>query len=526
MSLSTETVGPGEIKVIGGPRKEEYEQIIAFISAGQFNEADELCRSLSQRYPKTELLHRLKGSANLGLGNAEEAITQYQIAIGLRPENSKTRCDLALAFYTNGNFHDAIREYRLAIDLSPADSTIMRKLGIALMEINNFQDATEVFSSARELDPTNDNILTKLGEAHFHLGNYEDSIEAFTTATNLRPDVAIGYANLATALYFYGETNSAIAAYQMAIALDPLDNETAKKLGQVFFNTRDYACAAKMLGQFDDQESVAKTLESFYHLGELKEFDETLNKACQKDTQNVRVAAISAFASQQRGIADPYPFCPNAMDMVVVGNIFDGCDEKPLVTQELLEELERETLGALAKGKGDSVGSQTTGNLFNQPKPQAAKLEAIIRAKIKNYREIHHERDNCFIKAWPEKTELYGSFVKLAKGGFLDSHIHPSSWLCGVVYLDTIEQPQMNEGSIEFRLQGYEYPVKEEHPNKIHQPAPGDIVLFPSSLFHRTFPILQDKYRRSVTFDLCPATESPKVASLFDQGLIKNAGEL
>jgi hypothetical protein len=56
-----------------------------------------------------------------------------------------------------------------------------------------------------------------------------------------------------------------------------------------------------------------------------------------------------------------------------------------------------------------------------------------------------------------------------------------------VFYLKTVKSPTHNEGAIKFGIHGYEYPIRDKiYPTKIHQPENGDLVLFPSSLFHET----------------------------------------
>jgi predicted 2-oxoglutarate/Fe(II)-dependent dioxygenase YbiX len=98
-----------------------------------------------------------------------------------------------------------------------------------------------------------------------------------------------------------------------------------------------------------------------------------------------------------------------------------------------------------------------------------------------------------------------GWYNKLVKNGFQTAHIHPSGWLSGVIYLKTINQAGDDEGAIEFGLHGYELPVIDEsYPRKVHRPESGDIVLFPSSLFHRTIPFTTDAERCVIAFDLKP----------------------
>jgi hypothetical protein len=83
--------------------------------------------------------------------------------------------------------------------------------------------------------------------------------------------------------------------------------------------------------------------------------------------------------------------------------------------------------------------------------------------------------------------------VRLIKNGYQTSHIHPNGWISGVVYLKTVELDNSNEGAIEVSLHGYGLPILDEnYPRKIHSPQVGDILLFPSSLFHRTVPFKED----------------------------------
>ena len=60
-----------------------------------------------------------------------------------------------------------------------------------------------------------------------------------------------------------------------------------------------------------------------------------------------------------------------------------------------------------------------------------------------------------------------------------------------------------DEGAIEFSLYGHGLPVVDEnYPRLRHNPKKGDIVLFPSSLFHRTIPFTNDMERCVIAFDL------------------------
>ena len=106
---------------------------------------------------------------------------------------------------------------------------------------------------------------------------------------------------------------------------------------------------------------------------------------------------------------------------------------------------------------------------------------------------------------WPKELNIVGWYTRLLDQGHQTSHIHTSGWLSGVIYLKVPKASQKDEGAIEFSLHGYDYPILDhEYPRIIHHPKAGEIILFPSSLFHKTVPISGDSERLSIAFDLLP----------------------
>ncbi|MEZ5517453.1 MAG: putative 2OG-Fe(II) oxygenase [Gammaproteobacteria bacterium] len=96
--------------------------------------------------------------------------------------------------------------------------------------------------------------------------------------------------------------------------------------------------------------------------------------------------------------------------------------------------------------------------------------------------------------------------MRLVRNGHQRSHIHPAGWLSGVVYLKTLDLSDSEEGAIELGLHGFELPILDDsYERKVHRPKAGEILLFPSSLFHRTIPFSQDTDRCVIAFDMHPA---------------------
>ena len=156
-------------------------------------------------------------------------------------------------------------------------------------------------------------------------------------------------------------------------------------------------------------------------------------------------------------------------------------------------------------GKATKGGLQSRPDLFINPTGVIADLTKVIWANIKKYRSELSSQDCNFIKLFPKKAHLSGWFIRLKKGGYQTEHIHPDGWLSGVMYLKIPKVNNQDEGSIEFGLWGYNYPILDKnYPRKKISPEDGDLILFPSSLFHKTIPFHSDDERICISFDLVP----------------------
>ena len=148
-------------------------------------------------------------------------------------------------------------------------------------------------------------------------------------------------------------------------------------------------------------------------------------------------------------------------------------------------------------------GFQANVDIFKNPVGNVSSLKAIILDEIDIYYSKFKEKTCTFIKKWPSTNNIKGWHVVLKTQGHQLAHIHPTGWLSGVVYLKVVPALEKNEGAIEFSLNS-KYYHHENSPSVTFQPERGDIVLFPSSLHHRTIPFTTDTDRIIVSFDLVP----------------------
>jgi len=76
------------------------------------------------------------------------------------------------------------------------------------------------------------------------------------------------------------------------------------------------------------------------------------------------------------------------------------------------------------------------------------------------------------------------------------------------------ETQDAKEGAFEYGTHGDDYPqMHTDFPTAFIKPNVGDIVLFPSSLFHRTIPFNAQQPRICIAFDLKPQHQSTHARS-------------
>ena len=105
----------------------------------------------TQLKPENPESHNNLGLALSYFGMKDEAIHQYEIAVGIK-EDSAMETNLANAYEEVKRFDDSIRTYHKALDLNPNNASAWCNLGYALMSVNKPDDAIPCFMKAMELD--------------------------------------------------------------------------------------------------------------------------------------------------------------------------------------------------------------------------------------------------------------------------------------------------------------------------------------------------------------------------------------
>ena len=104
---------------------------------------------------------------NLGIvflqkGQLDEAISNLQAAIDLRPENGPAHDNLAKALLQKGHVAEAMVHYRKFLEIEPQNVEARNILGTALIQQGRIKEAIEQWQDALAIEPENGNAASNL----------------------------------------------------------------------------------------------------------------------------------------------------------------------------------------------------------------------------------------------------------------------------------------------------------------------------------------------------------------------------
>ena len=438
-------------------------------------------------------------------GRLSQAETAYQRILESDPNQPIALHLLGVVAHQTGKNDVAVDLITRAIAIDPDLAEAHSNLGTALRGLGKLEEAVTSYHKALALKPDYADAHNNLGNALKDLGKPEEAVASYHKALNLKPDLAEAHNNLGNALRDLGKPEEAISSYQKALNLKPDYVNAHNNLGLALRELGRLEDALQIFESIDTPECYAHVLECLFALGEYDKFYEKQTASARNNEINTRVAAINAFASHQLNRSDPHPFCPTPLKFVRVCEPLDGVDDADGFLRDLMDDLQSREAIWEPPGKTTRHGFQTMSNLFKKPYGRLVELDRIIKDTIENYR-FEFSSENCdFIRLFPKTLTLSGWFIRLIKGGHQTEHIHSGAWLSGIFYLQMPKCTDQEEGSIELGLWGYDYPIlNKSYPKNRFYPKNGGIILFPSSLFHRTIPFHSDEERMSIAFDLRP----------------------
>lgn len=183
------------------------------------------------------------GVSYLAVGKLDEAISQFERALDMKPDYTYVRNNLGIALARQGKLDEAIEEFRQVLAVNPRDVMAHKNLGMALKQQGNEDEAIMEFYEAVRIAPNFAIAHVLLADSLAQKGKFDEAIEHYSAAVALEPEDPKIRLSLGNVLYQAGRAKDAICEYLEVIRLKPDLAEAHNNLAVAYFRSGDYAKA-------------------------------------------------------------------------------------------------------------------------------------------------------------------------------------------------------------------------------------------------------------------------------------------
>ncbi len=526
-------------KPVKQPPAGELHYLQQLYQNGQWVQTESMAKSLLKSYPKSLPVLNVLAMSLQAQGQLKDAAAQFQKILTLQPDIAEIQFNLAALQTELGQIPNAIAGYRKTLKLKPELTVAHFNLATLYQKQGLYNEAIQHYKQTLNQQPEFFQAWANQGTLLQQQGDLLNAEQCYRQALNLNPD-AQGYSNLGTVLYAQGRLDDAMARFQQALQLNPKFADAWNHLGEIHRDQGDMPeamrCYRQALNEQADHARANYNLGESYDLaGDLKQaipyfeassfadapervlqclyktrqFEAFKQKMAiqlkQKNHLSVLLGALSTHYAINFQQDNAYRFCRNPMDYVQVTHINELTEPDNPLLDQLLADVKNLQIAERKQGRL-YYGIQSAGNLLLRTETSFQQLAQLLLNKVKAYRKQFAHSGDALIRFFPGRPEFASSwYLRMNQGGYLTSHIHEEGWISGCVYLQLPDKGTDHAGSFEYSVDGDDYPrLHEDFPSQIVDQAVGDLVLFPSSLFHRTLPFHSDQERVCIAFDIKP----------------------
>ncbi len=242
----------------------------------------------------------LLGSSEALSTDLPAAVSTFQTAVRLAPQNPDPYFRLALAFLQGKRDDEARETLAVGLDAIPHSALLLYGRAILYEHLGNYEEAISSATKSIEQNPSSADVWSFLGRVHAHQGQGEEADNAFRKALQLGGgvDAAVDYAEFMTHGGRYLDAEKMLNDLHQSHANDPAVNLS---LGRLYRAQGRYEQALVFLHRAVEQDpqnpaahyALAITLERLHRdIEAKKELD--LFTAAKEDRRFVRVLEVAS----------------------------------------------------------------------------------------------------------------------------------------------------------------------------------------------------------------------------------------
>jgi tetratricopeptide (TPR) repeat protein len=260
-----------------------FDRAIAASNAGQFVEAERLCRQIIAIKPGfVDALHLL-AIVQLRQGKEDAALATYDHILSIRPDFAEGQFNSGLLLEKMCRHSEALARYDNVIALLPGFAKAHSNRGNVLDALGRYDEALASHDRAVGLQPTFAVAHYNRGNTLQALGRYEEAVASYDRALALQPGIAQAHSNRGNALQQLRQFAEAVASYDRAVSLLPDYAEAFSNRGGALLELRRFeealaSCEKAIALKPDFADAYSNRS---WALLELRRFEEAL-ASCEK----------------------------------------------------------------------------------------------------------------------------------------------------------------------------------------------------------------------------------------------------
>lgn len=442
--------------------------------AGALSAAEACYREyLRHRSGDDEVLQELAGVL-FGMQRIGEAEATIEQALALRPGAADLLFNRAMIRRALDRNEQALADLDAVLVEVPWQAEARLHRGVLRSDLGRLQDALEDFAHLQREQPQRLEGHFNAGLALTRLDRHEEAIANLERARALAPRSVPVLRGLGNALREGGRAQQGLAVLRECVALGPDDAASHGDLGM----------CQLAAGQPDE------AVRSFRRALALDPRDQTA-------LAGLYLASNEAGALEQaRALLDPA--------LIGHGHLSPQDPEGLRAAVLAHPQLRWEPTGKTTrKGEQTAFLDLSPGSPFADHGAQVAQaVSRRIQALVDDPALSTHPWMKGRLSRW--RLRMWATVLK--EGGHQAPHIHPSGWMSGVFYLDDGDaDPEAGQGGTIVFGRGPDELALAAPPLEFrHQPATGELLLFPSYFHHHTLPFAGRGVRISLAFDVVP----------------------
>jgi tetratricopeptide (TPR) repeat protein len=500
---------------------------------------DTYLRALELNPDSPELLLNL-GLTLLEQGKSEEAIDAFTAAIKKNGAMASLWHGLGVALRMQGDLEQASAALERAIKLDPKNGKTWAALGVIARLRGNPSLALQCYEQARRADFVAVELLDAEASAHFDLGDISKAIGKVDELLSYSPEYVPAHAMRYEMLFEQGSPiDEALAPFRQAIENFPENSALQTAFASALFSSGRHDETLRLVNELrarSDEPALAAL--HVQTLLKLRLPDEALKvlarspKAWLEQPRLAEALAKALIAHQDPARASAVlddALLKTPLDQALLATqsiawrLLDDprehwlCDYDQLIWRiklrddhlAALEEYLRSIHLTQREPLRQSLrnGTQTSGNLLGRNIDVLNQTSAAIVTALVTYLDALPKNDrHPFLARRSEAIRFAGSWSVLLKdGGKHVNHFHQEGWISSAYYISlpmkSADDP--TAGCLQFGQPSDEYGVTLA-PRKVIEPVAGELVLFPSYIWHGTVPFHGRDSRLTIAFDVVP----------------------